>query len=186
MQSLVCIFLTRWDFALPLLYPRVVQILLDDELEELSEGNWNHAKLAQAVVQRWVSTAKMMFRILEQFTAIQKCFVEKGKVFPLANYKTEVGWCSTLTSFPQGELLHSCTMYQTLLLVCRCPLPRLVGNKHGYVLMRLGNYSTNRCDDGLGFKMVPLSSLAGPTQMLALCIDMFCIARVSYVRVYLP
>ncbi|CAB1117218.1 unnamed protein product [Ectocarpus sp. CCAP 1310/34] len=66
------------------------KILLDDELEELSEGNWNHAKLAQAVVQRWVSTAKMMFRILEQFTAIQKCFVEKGKVFPLANYKTEI------------------------------------------------------------------------------------------------
>ena len=61
------------------------------EMEELlGNGNRFGAKLSQAVVQRWVSICKMLFRLLQRWHAISKVYLNKGDAFPLGKRRDEV------------------------------------------------------------------------------------------------
>lgn len=80
-------------------------ILLDNIIEDMSEGRGSKAKLAQAVSQRWVSTCKMMLRVLERWDALERFYLENDKSqFPLKDRKDEV--CCRRNRLPAAELMH--------------------------------------------------------------------------------
>lgn len=74
-----------------------VQIMLDEELEDVTNGKGVHSKLSQAVSQRWVSICKMLHRVLERWDAIGKVYLVNNEVFPLGKNKDEV--CLVVVDF---------------------------------------------------------------------------------------
>ncbi|CAN0339225.1 unnamed protein product [Laminaria digitata] len=65
------------------------KIMLENEVEILSDGKGSKAKLSQAVVQRWISICTMVLRLLQKWDALETCYVRKGDPFPLAKLRVE-------------------------------------------------------------------------------------------------
>ena len=65
--------------------------MLEDIIDTISEGKGSKAKLSQAVAQRWISTCKMLLRVLERWDALEDFYLQiKKQAFPLSNRKAEV------------------------------------------------------------------------------------------------
>ncbi|CAN0026975.1 unnamed protein product, partial [Ectocarpus sp. 6 AP-2014] len=60
------------------------KILFDEDWDDPHTG-----KLSQAVVQRWISTCKMLLALLERWEALQEFYTNKDEEFPLATLRTE-------------------------------------------------------------------------------------------------
>ena len=71
---------------------RHVQIILEEIIEDISDGKASKAKLSQAAAQRWISMCKMLLRVLERWDALKRFYVEKEELFPLNGKKDEVRW----------------------------------------------------------------------------------------------
>ncbi len=69
------------------------QIILEEMIALESNERASKANLFQAVAQRWISIAKMLLRVLESWSVLQKFYLEKKKEhFPLKGKKDEVGF----------------------------------------------------------------------------------------------
>ena len=67
--------------------------MLDEVVEDWTDGRGSKSKLSQAVSQRWRSIEQMLFRLLGRWDALNQVYVQKGVPFPLANKKNEVSFC---------------------------------------------------------------------------------------------
>lgn len=71
----------------------------------MSEGPGSKAKLAQAVSQRWVSTCKMLRRVLERWDALRTFYIEHDSTpFPLDGREDEV--CCRRIRVPAAKLMQ--------------------------------------------------------------------------------
>ena len=69
----------------------VLQIILEDMVEAVSDEEGYKAKLSHAVSQRWVSICKMLLRFLERWDILENFYLEMGlQLFPLKGRKAEV------------------------------------------------------------------------------------------------
>lgn len=67
------------------------QTILQDTVDDMSDGKVSKMKLSKAVSQRLIRICRMLLRVLERWDDLERFYVEKEKdQFPLKEKKDEV------------------------------------------------------------------------------------------------